>query len=130
MVAATYRTFTTAALLELRQFVCEHDVILVDHAVDRDDVAVHPFEQCAYRGDPDPHRRPAVPSGRLRASSVKSPNGPSATTRVPTGMRPIRRVWSPAAFAVMRNDRPSGAAAEKRERMGCPTKCPGVRTAR
>ena len=41
---------------------------------------------------------------------MNAPNGPSATTRVPTGIVRIREVWSPAALTLIRSDRPSGAA--------------------
>ena len=48
--------------------------------------------------------------GLRRADSVKPPNGPSATTRVPTGIDRILAVWSPDAFTLIRCERPSGAA--------------------
>ena len=55
---------------------------------------------------------PAISSAlpRRRAASVKRPKGPSATTRVPTGIVPMRAVWSPAALTLIRSERPSGAA--------------------
>ena len=55
---------------------------------------------------------PAISSvlRRRRTASVNAPNGPSATTRVPTGIDRTRRVWSPAALTLIRSERPSGAA--------------------
>ena len=47
---------------------------------------------------------------RVREASVKTPNGPSATTRVPGLSRSIRAQWLPKAFAVIRSLFPSGAA--------------------
>ena len=48
--------------------------------------------------------------GPRRNDSVNVPNGPSATTRVPTGIVPILEVWSPEALTLIRSDLPSGAA--------------------
>ena len=45
----------------------------------------------------------------VREASVKTPNGPSATTRVPGVSRSIFAEWPPRFLIVMRNDRPSGA---------------------
>ena len=47
---------------------------------------------------------------RRRAASVKTPNGPSASTLVPGRTSARRAEKSPSAFAVIRSDRPSGAA--------------------
>src|SRR5581483_9330431 len=44
-----------------------------------------------------------------RTASVNTPKGPSAMTRVPTGVEASSAVWSPSALTVMRSDRPSGA---------------------
>ena len=45
----------------------------------------------------------------LRDASVKTPNGPSATTRVPGLSWSIFAEWPPRFLIVMRNDLPSGA---------------------
>ena len=46
---------------------------------------------------------------RRRASAVKTPNGPAASTWVPGAIEPILEVKSPSAFTVIRSERPSGA---------------------
>ena len=46
---------------------------------------------------------------RRRAAAVKTPNGPSATTRVPGATSASRLEKSPSALTVMRSERPSGA---------------------
>jgi hypothetical protein len=47
---------------------------------------------------------------RRRAASVKVPNGPSATTRVPGRISAIRLVKSPSALTVIRRESPRGAS--------------------
>ena len=74
---------------------------------------------------------------RRRRSSVKTPSGPSATTRVPGLTAASRAEWSPSALTVIRSDRPSGAAdsengwavqqrwrSRKRQRKNCPARAP------
>ena len=51
-----------------------------------------------------------------RLSAVKTPNGPSAKTRVPIGMLPNFAVWSPRFLTVIRNESPLRRLGE-RERM-------------
>ena len=55
---------------------------------------------------------PAIRSdlSSVRLSSVKTPNGPSANTLVPTGISPNFALWSPRSLTVIRNDFPSGAS--------------------
>ena len=55
---------------------------------------------------------PAIIStfARVRVSEVKTPNGPSARTRVPTLIRSNLAVWSPSALTVIRNELPFGAS--------------------
>src|SRR2546423_573246 len=48
--------------------------------------------------------------GRRRTASVKTPNGPSATTRVPGRIVPTRWLKSPRSFTVMRRESSVGAA--------------------
>ena len=45
-----------------------------------------------------------------RRSFVKTPNGPSASTRVPGWISAMRAVWSPSPFTVIRSEPPPGAA--------------------
>ena len=54
---------------------------------------------------------PAISSdlSRRRAAPVKTPNGPSASTRVPGLIAANRALWSPSALTVIRSERPSGA---------------------
>ena len=44
------------------------------------------------------------------ALAVNTPNGPSANTRVPTGISPSLAVWSPRAFTVIRKESPAGTS--------------------
>ena len=55
---------------------------------------------------------PAIRSAlsSVRDSSVKTPNGPSAKTLVPTGISPNFALWSPRFLTVIRNVSPCGAS--------------------
>ena len=48
--------------------------------------------------------------GVTRLWAVKTPKGPSAKTRVPTGIVPSLAVWSPRLLTVIRNESPPGAS--------------------
>ena len=70
----------------------------------------HLLEQRADRRDADAAGDQQRPSRAGATASVKTPNGPSATTRVPTGVAPARACSRRRAFTVIRSESPSGAA--------------------
>ena len=95
---------------ELLDLAAEHEVVVGEGAVEDDDVAARAPRMSARTGVmPMPPATSAILSPR-RLASVKTPNGPSARTRVPTGSDASAPLWSPSAFTVIRSDRPSGAA--------------------